>query len=123
MGTFGTGACIVAAALCAGAVRAGDLEDRGRAIAEAHCSRCHVVGDYNPMGGISSTPSFQLLVNELPDWEDRFSTFQARRPHPSQIVFKGVEKPEFLAPGFKPVELELSDIDAIVAFAATLKRK
>ncbi len=33
--------------------------EAGRKIAETHCARCHVVGDFNPMGGIGSTPSFQ----------------------------------------------------------------
>ncbi|MGI9383629.1 MAG: hypothetical protein ACR2PO_10775, partial [Methyloligellaceae bacterium] len=48
---------------------AGDIE-KGRKVAEAHCSRCHVVGDFNPNGGISSTPSFQLLVKRRPDYKD-----------------------------------------------------
>ena len=42
-------------------VWAGDV-DKGRKVAELHCSRCHVVGDFNKNGGIASTPSFQMLV-------------------------------------------------------------
>jgi mono/diheme cytochrome c family protein len=34
----------------------GDVE-AGRKVAEQHCSRCHVVGDYNKYGGIGSTPT------------------------------------------------------------------
>ncbi len=46
----------------------------GRKIAETHCARCHVVGDFNPMGGIGSTPSFQLLAKRN-DWLERFENF------------------------------------------------
>ncbi|VAV89416.1 hypothetical protein MNBD_ALPHA08-2525, partial [hydrothermal vent metagenome] len=49
--------------------------DEGRKISQANCTRCHVVGDYNPNGGISSTPSFQLMVNALKDYQERFNTF------------------------------------------------
>ena len=31
------------------------IAEKGRAIAEKHCSRCHVGGAHNPMGGIGST--------------------------------------------------------------------
>ena len=41
---------------------AGGDAEAGRKISETHCARCHVVGDFNPMGGIGSTPSFQLLA-------------------------------------------------------------
>ena len=39
---------------------------RGKTVAERHCARCHVVGDFNPYGGIGSTPSFQLLAHGAP---------------------------------------------------------
>ncbi len=45
---------------------AGD-PDKGRALAIAHCTRCHVVGEQNPTGGIGSTPSFQVL-RTMKDW-------------------------------------------------------
>ena len=42
--------------------RAEGSPEKGRKIATTHCARCHVVGDFNPSGGIGSTPSFQLLA-------------------------------------------------------------
>jgi len=38
-----------------------------------HCARAHVIGDFNPFGGIGSTPSFQLLAKR-DDWLERFQT-------------------------------------------------
>jgi mono/diheme cytochrome c family protein len=37
----------------------GDAQ-KGREIAVQHCGRCHVVPDYNPMGGIGSEPPTNL---------------------------------------------------------------
>jgi mono/diheme cytochrome c family protein len=71
---------------------AGDPE-KGRAIAVEHCSRCHVVGEHNPMGGIGSTPSFQLL-RSMTDWRDR--------------------------PNAAPFTITIADVDHIVAFAEAL---
>ncbi len=98
------------------------LEERGLEIAEKHCSRCHVVNEDNRFGGISSTPSFPLLVNGLDDWEERFSNFYSRLPHPSVIRFEGDgidrEKPVLTV----PVELLYSDVEALTAYARTLKK-
>ena len=92
----------------------------GDEIARTHCSRCHVIDGKNLFGGISSTPSFPLMVNELKDWEERFSSFHTRLPHPSIVRFKGEpvdpDKPVLTV----PVELEYTDIEALVAFARTL---
>ncbi|GAB4225145.1 MAG: hypothetical protein Kow0032_00260 [Methyloligellaceae bacterium] len=95
---------------------------RGQKLAEQHCSRCHVVGNFNPTGGISSTPSFQLLVRRRPDFVERFETFYARRPHPAFVSVKGVGRPlEYLPTNAAPVELTLEDVKDIVAFAKALK--
>ncbi|MEL7543855.1 MAG: c-type cytochrome [Pseudomonadota bacterium] len=95
---------------------------RGKDLSQTHCARCHVVGDFNPSGGISSTPSFQLLAKRRPDYRDRFLTFYARRPHPAFVIVEGIERlmPE-LPVNAEPVKLSLEDVDAIVAFAETLK--
>jgi mono/diheme cytochrome c family protein len=95
----------------------------GRRISEQHCSRCHVVGDFNPMGGIGSTPSFQLMVNALEDWEARFLTFHQRLPHPPFVRIAGFPAPDpkVNPPTTAPFELELDDIERITAFARTLK--
>jgi cytochrome c553 len=99
----------------------GDI-GKGRKVAERTCTRCHVVGDYNPGGGISSTPSFQLLVKRRPDYKERFRTFFARRPHPAFLSIKGVGRirPD-LPPNAQPVELTEQDVLNISAFIETLK--
>lgn len=98
--------------------------DAGRKIAATHCTRCHVVGDINPTGGISSTPSFQLLVRRRPDYKERFQTFFARRPHPAFLSLEGVGRirPD-LPPNAQPVELTEEDVVHMLAFVETLKPK
>ncbi|MFN0262809.1 hypothetical protein ACKTEK_02925 [Tepidamorphus sp. 3E244] len=102
--------------------RADALAERGKVIAETHCSRCHVVGDFNKFGGVSSTPSFQLLVNHIDDWEERFLTFYTRRPHPSIVQIEDVERPEDSPYIVAPIVFDVNDVDAILAFARTLKQ-
>lgn len=94
----------------------------GREVAAQHCTRCHVVGDINPTGGISSTPSFQILVKRRPDYRTRFETFFARRPHPAFLSIKGLGRlrPD-LPPNAEPVELTEEDVMDVVAFVETLK--
>lgn len=101
----------------------GSIEE-GREIAAKHCTRCHVVGDINPTGGISSTPSFQLLVKRRPDYKDRFQTFFVRRPHPAFLWLEslGRIRPD-LPPNAEPVELTEDDVRDILAFIETLKPK
>jgi len=95
------------------------LVSKGQQISLQHCSRCHVVDPERPFTGIASTPSFKLMVTALKDWEDRFSSFYARLPHPSILRFKDVEPDPFVEPLNEPVILEQDDIDAIVAYART----
>lgn len=96
--------------------------EQGRLVSQTHCTRCHVVGDFNPHGGISSTPSFSLLVNYLDDWEERFLSFHLRRPHPVIIYFRGEKTDANNPPPNIPIVLEYSDIEAIAAFAKTLQK-
>lgn len=115
-----TGLCITMST----PVRADGDIDAGRRVAEQHCSRCHVVGDFNPMGGISSTPSFQLLVKRRPDYRDRFETFYARRPHPAFVSIEGIGRlHENLPPNAAPVELPQNAVADILAFVETLKSR
>lgn len=101
----------------------GDIEE-GRKVAELHCSRCHVIGDYNKYGGIGSTPSFQLLVNYLPDYIDRFETFFERRPHPNFVIIDGHERfMDHLPPNATPVKLPHRAVADVLAFVETLKKK
>jgi Cytochrome c len=98
------------------------LVDRGREVSVQHCSRCHVIDEENRFKGISSTPSFPLLVNALADWEERFESFQTRLPHPSVIRFKGDPVDESQGVRMVPVEMEYADIKPLVAYARSLKR-
>jgi len=101
----------------------GDAE-RGRALSQQHCTRCHVVGDFNPHGGIGSTPSFQMMVKNLADYRERFETFFARRPHPAFIVIEGSERltPD-IPSNIVPIALPQAAIADIQAFAETLRKK
>ena len=108
----------VAALSWASPVAAGDV-DKGRRIAEVHCARCHVIGDFNPRGGIDSTPSFPGLKN-IADWRDRFRTFYARPPHIAYIRIEGVAQPKNLPDYAAKVTLSLDDTDDVFAFAETI---
>lgn len=94
----------------------------GRKIAETHCARCHVIGDFNKYGGIGSTQSFQLLVKHRPDYRARFETFFERPPHPAFVTIDGFQRrmPE-LPVNAAPVSLPLAAINDILAFVETLK--
>ena len=114
---------LAASTVVAGAAGKGNVS-KGQKIAETHCSRCHVVGSFNPGGGISSTPSFQLLVKRRPDYKERFRTFFARRPHPAFLSIKGIGRirPD-LPPNARPVELTEEDVLDVAVFVETLKPK
>lgn len=117
-------ATVLPLAMAPQAASAGGDAEAGRRVAEQHCSRCHVVGDFNPMGGISSTPSFQLLVKRRPDYRDRFETFYVRRPHPAFLSIKGIGRPlEYIPANAAPIELPLKAVADILAFVETLKPK
>lgn len=97
----------------------GDIE-AGREVSQRHCARCHVVGDFNPMGGISSTPSFQLLAKR-DDWLERFQTFYERRPHPVFVRVPGVPRWTQLPSHVKEFEITRKNIEDIIAFIETLE--
>ena len=114
---------LLLAAIVTPAVADDDIE-RGRKLAQEHCARCHVIGDFNKFGGIGSTPSFQLLVKAFPDYQARFETFFERRPHPAFVKIKGFARHQpHLPPNAQPVELPLAAVSQILAFAETLKPK
>jgi mono/diheme cytochrome c family protein len=91
----------------------------GKALAEKHCARCHVVGAFNPHGGIGSTPSLQW-IKKLPDWRDRFQTFYVRRPHLAFIKVKGLEPLTKQPPYATPIEITTGDADDIFAFVESM---
>ena len=94
--------------------------EKGRKIATDHCSRCHVIPDYNPHGGIGSTPSFRLLA-EREDGMERFETFFSRRPHPSFVRVPDIVPPTELPTVLAPVEMSQQDVDDLVASARKLR--
>lgn len=100
----------------------GDLITTGAKLAKTHCARCHVIDNKNLFSGISSSPSFPLLINGLADWEDRMLSFHVRPPHPSIVRFKGEPVDPDKAELRVPVILEYSDIDALVAYVRSLKK-
>lgn len=103
-------------------VRAAGDPAEGQKIAELHCSRCHVIGEQNRMGGIGSTPSFPLL-RRMDDWRERFESFYARRPHPVHVRVEGIPKWSDLPSNAAEFRLTLDDVDHILAFVETLPAK
>ena len=101
---------------------ANDIIEKGREVVRQHCTRCHVVPNMNPYGGIGSTPSFAAL-KWLSDWEYRFEVFYTLPPHPALVSIQGVSEersaslPVFVA----EIELQIDDVDAILSFVRTLE--
>lgn len=97
------------------------LVQRGKALSQLHCARCHVVTPENRMTGISSTPSFMIMVSALEDWRDRFATFLARRPHPAHLRFENEPpRPQDSPATLAEVILTQDDLEAILAYAERL---
>jgi len=97
----------------------GDVE-RGLRVARAQCGRCHVVAP-GGRGGIGSTPSFPAL-RTLADWDARFQSFYALRPHLAFTRIAGVTAafPKHLPPAIVPIEVSAEEIEAILAYVAGL---
>ena len=109
------------AASPAGQAKAEGNVEKGRAIAEKHCSRCHVIGRHNPMGGIGSTASFQMIA-KMPDYLERFQTFYDRRPHPVFVRIPGIPRWSN-QPGYaSEFTITLEQVEDIVAFIKTLEK-
>ena len=94
--------------------------ERGFKLARQYCSRCHVIGDYNRMGGIGNSPSFAWMVKSA-DWRERFQTFYARRPHPVFVRVPGYARWSNVEPYYPPFEILLSEIDLITEYAGSLQ--
>ena len=101
---------------------ANDVIEKGREVVRQHCTRCHVVPNMNPYGGIGSTPSFAAL-KWLSDWEQRFEVFYTLPPHPALVSIQGVSEERSLSlPVFvAEIELQIDDVDAILSFVRTLE--
>jgi mono/diheme cytochrome c family protein len=94
---------------------------RGETLAFENCARCHVIGTRNKMKGIGSTPSFGLMRG-MPDWQDRFTTFYVRPPHPAITQIEGITEPFDPArpPTIQPLLLTQTDVEDILTFVATV---
>ncbi|MDH3264782.1 MAG: hypothetical protein OEM24_12390, partial [Paracoccaceae bacterium] len=101
----------------------GDAEMGGE-LAHSHCGRCHVVSEKNRFGGIGSTPSFGAL-RAIPTWQDKFQNFWAENPHPVFLRVEGLTEPfdPDRPPHIAPVEIDVEELAAIVAFAASIEPK
>jgi hypothetical protein len=100
-------ALLAAAAAVFGApdARADGDVDKGRAVAERVCKRCHVIGPENLHGSIGSTPSFFIMSDKLDDYRGRLLSVTERPPHNGQDI-----------------ELTLADRVNLTAYIATLER-
>ena len=114
---------LATALLLASPAWAGGSAAKGREIAIEHCSRCHVIPDHNPMGGLGSTPSFKVLT-WLADYEERIQTFFARPPHPVFVRMPGVDKrPKDLPDTIATFNITEGDIADILAYVRAIKGK
>ena len=91
-------------AVAAGA-DAEEAADTGKKLAIKNCSRCHVIGDYNRLGGIGSTPSFWIMARKPESYVPRLLTFRQRRPHRSMKF-----------------DVTDQDVDHIIAYVKQLKQ-
>ncbi len=100
-----------------------DMIAEGRAIVAEHCTRCHVVPEINPKGGIESTPSFKGMKH-LADWRRRFEVFFTLPPHPAMVSVVGIsEERDKSRPAFvQEIKLSVDDIDRILAYVDTIEK-
>jgi len=75
------GTAVLIGLMAADTARAGGDPVHGRDLAIERCSQCHVIGDFNPLGGVSNTPSFSIFSERLELYRERLRTFDQRRPH------------------------------------------
>jgi len=109
----------LAAALPAVARAEGDAA-KGRQLAVDHCSRCHVIPDHDPYGGIDSTPSFRLLA-KLDDYKERFRSFYARPPHPVVVRVPDVPAPTTDPAFVATFEVTPQQIEDLLAYAERVR--
>jgi len=114
---LGVGVLVFASPAAAG----GDVK-KGRQIAVKQCSRCHVVPDYNPFGGIGITASFKTMAR-MTDYLERFQTFFSRPPHPVFVQVPGVRPPTNLPSPHQTFAITFGDVDDLVAYVETLRGK
>ncbi len=99
----------------------GDAE-LGQSLSRSMCGRCHAVADDMHLNDIGSTPSF-FVLRTLPDWDYRFQAFYALNPHPAFTQVEDVTPPfpEDRPSPIVPVAMTLDDLEAILAYVASLE--
>ncbi|MFU8777403.1 MAG: hypothetical protein ACNA7M_07005 [Roseovarius sp.] len=93
----------------------------GKQVSLLKCGRCHAVAPENRMSAIGSTPSFAVL-RTFGDWEARFQSFYALKPHPAFTQVAGVTQPfaSHLPSPIAPIEVNPEELEAIIAYVAGL---
>lgn len=93
----------------------------GHEVARTKCTRCHAVDAATRGAGIASSPSFSVL-RSLPDWEARFTAFYVLNPHPAftQVTDVTAPFPSDRPSPIVPVELTLDEVEAVLAYVATM---
>ena len=99
------GSNLTAGWLAAAGVRAEEPVAAGKSVAIKSCSKRHVIGDYNRLGGIGSTPSFWIMGRKPESYVPRLLTFRQRRPHRSMKF-----------------DVTDQDVDNIIAYVRQLKQ-
>jgi hypothetical protein len=71
---------------------------------------------------MGASPSFRLL-RTFPDWQNRFEAFFTLKPHPAFTQVEDVTEPFpiHLPSPIAPIEVTLDEIDAILAYVATVE--
>jgi len=94
--------------------------EQGFELAREFCFRCHVIGDYNRMGGIGNLPSFPWMAKSA-DWQEPFTTFYSRRPHLVFARVPGYARWSESDPYYPPFEIALKELDLIVDYVENLR--
>ena len=107
---------------CISGRQASDTDEAavGFDVAKAKCARCHVIGEYNRMGGIGNAPSFPSKAQNG-DVRERFSRFDARRLHPVFVRAPEYAKWSDTVSYYPEFEVCPEEIDALVAYAESLR--
>tara|TARA_B100001029_G_C14837849_1_gene326625 strand:+ start:90 stop:491 length:402 start_codon:yes stop_codon:yes gene_type:complete len=97
---------------------------KGLEIAQEHCSRCHIVSEKNRYSSIETTPSF-FGLRKMSDWQERFSEFFVRPPHPALVnIIDVTEERSKMLPAFvQEIDLTLEQIDYLISYVKDLKKK
>lgn len=93
----------------------------GEQLSLRKCGRCHVISEKNKYNGLGSTPSFAVM-RTFRDWDVRFQTFFMLKPHGAFTQIKDVTDPFPLdrPSPISPIELTMDELDAILAYTATI---